>query len=399
MLLTLSILAAFLSAIILYFNARRYPSVIFLSLFFFLISLYTLYDYIFLYSHNAKLISAVIWLLPFLVAPFYIAGPILLLYMRSILNDYVHFKRSDYLHLLPAILFFLLSVPNLFNPGIERMEAATAIANNIGAINTYKPSLVAELLSIPVAFLTRPILLLAYAVWSLLILIRFLVKKKNNAVFQHQQFMIKWLFVLLFFLIILETSQVLLMVFSAKEGKPMFYSLQVIIVSSRIGLIGLLISPLLFPSVLYGLPRNPESENKNDNKPIEKPKTEEKKQNLTFNREYIAKVGRQIENCMLNEKPYLQHDCNITMLSKQIQIPAHHLAYYFREEQKQTFNDFRNKMRVDYAKKLIDEGKASEMTLEAIGFSSGFSSKSSFFTAFKKTVGTTPGVYLSSPGN
>jgi AraC-like DNA-binding protein len=59
----------------------------------------------------------------------------------------------------------------------------------------------------------------------------------------------------------------------------------------------------------------------------------------------------------------------------------------------QSFTDFRNEWRIIYAKKLIKEGKATGMTLEAIGLLSGFTSRNTFFTAFKKREGVSPGVF------
>jgi AraC-like DNA-binding protein len=48
-----------------------------------------------------------------------------------------------------------------------------------------------------------------------------------------------------------------------------------------------------------------------------------------------------------------------------VKIPVHNLAYYFREENKQTFSDYRNEWRVEHAKNLIREGKSNDLTLEA----------------------------------
>lgn len=43
---------------------------------------------------------------------------------------------------------------------------------------------------------------------------------------------------------------------------------------------------------------------------------------------------------------------------------------------------------------MIHEGKASEMTLEAIGMISGFSSRNAFISDFKKHEGVSPGSYV-----
>ncbi len=92
--------------------------------------------------------------------------------------------------------------------------------------------------------------------------------------------------------------------------------------------------------------------------------------------------------------------CNLTFsptvtsyVSKLIDIPAHHLSYYLREEQNQSFNDYRNEWRVNYAKNLIREGRAKELTLEAIGRLSGFSSRKTFLSVCKKIEGISPGIF------
>lgn len=68
---------------------------------------------------------------------------------------------------------------------------------------------------------------------------------------------------------------------------------------------------------------------------------------------------------MCTSKPYLQTGFSMAHLAVLLDLPEHHLAYYFREERKQSFTDYRNNWRVEHAKKLIEEGKAQELTLEA----------------------------------
>jgi AraC-like DNA-binding protein len=92
-------------------------------------------------------------------------------------------------------------------------------------------------------------------------------------------------------------------------------------------------------------------------------------------------------------QPYLQNDCNLAYMAKLTGLPAHHLAYYFREERRQPFNNYRNLWRVQHAKNLVLEGKTRELTLEAIGQLSGFSSRSAFFTAFKKVEEISPSAF------
>lgn len=114
-----------------------------------------------------------------------------------------------------------------------------------------------------------------------------------------------------------------------------------------------------------------------------------------FENEYLQQIGGMLDNCMQELQPYLQNDCNLAYMAKLTGIPAHHLAYYFREEKGQPFNDYRNGWRIRHAKGLIAEGKARELTLEAIGLLSGFSTRNTFYTAFKKVEGVSPSAYTS----
>ena len=126
---------------------------------------------------------------------------------------------------------------------------------------------------------------------------------------------------------------------------------------------------------------------------------EDKKVKLpVFESDYLMQMNSIIENLMLEEKVYLTTDLNLPRLSVLTQIPVHHLAYFFREHLNQSFHDYRNGWRVEHAKMLIMEGKAKELTLEAIGTLSGFSSRNTFFIAFKRVEGISPGEFTSRAG-
>ncbi|MFM6975467.1 MAG: helix-turn-helix domain-containing protein [Sphingobacteriaceae bacterium] len=51
-------------------------------------------------------------------------------------------------------------------------------------------------------------------------------------------------------------------------------------------------------------------------------------------------------------------------------------------------------MRVDHARKLLENGSAGELSIEGIGKMSGFASRSSFYDAFKSETGLTPTEFL-----
>ena len=392
MLLFLSILGIFLSLILLYFNSRKYKSSVYLGLFFLFTSLYSFYQYILLYSKSVTLISLFLFNISIVSLPVYLIGPVLYWYIRSVLTDNSKLKRRDAWHFIPMVIFFIISLPNAFVPWPEKVKAARSLVEDTGFIQIYKATLLFDIIPPVVMFLSRLFLVLGYTLWSFGLFINYLIKKRSSSVLSKQHFMKKWLFNLLGFMLVLVVSQILLVVQSFKmHFSDLFFTVNIIRIISVTGLLGLLISPFFFPAILYGLPQLPEKLRKKKEEHL-KP-FETRKQN--FETEYLHSIDKTITVSMKEQQPYLQHDCNLAYFSKLINVPTHHLAYYFREVKKQPFNDFRNEWRINHAKALIEEGKANEITLEAIGSLSGFSSRNAFIADFKKIEGISPGVYAS----
>ncbi len=391
MLLFLSILGIFLSSILLFFNAKKFKSSVYLSLFFLFASLYGFYQYVLLYSESATLISLLLFNLSIAVSPVYLIGPMLYFYVRSILTDSSKLRKRDFWHFLPMVIYFISAIPNAFIPWHEKVEAAHSLLNDHGFLLEYKSTLLDNVLPAVTNYLSRLFLILGYALWSLGLFINYLIKRKSANVITKQHFMKKWLFILLGSLLVLLFSQFLLVIKSFEmHFSDLFFTFNVFRIISVLSLIGLLISPFFFPAILYGMPRMPEQLNqekkyKQINSPV--------RQTSSFESDYINFIEQRAEFYMLQHKLYLVPDCNLAFFSKHLNVPAHHLAYYFREVKKKPFNDFRNEWRINHAKKLIEEGKAGEMTLEAIGMLSGFSSRNAFITDFKKLAGESPGSY------
>lgn len=397
MLLFLSILGIFLSVILLYFNARKNASTIYLGVFFMLLSLYGFYQYVLLYSKSVALVSLFLFNIAIISSPLYLIGPMLYWYIRSVLTDNSRLKRSDIWHLFPMIIFFIAAIPHLFIPWHEKIATARAVVVDPGFMVVYRATLLAKIFSPTLEYLTRPMLVLGYTLWSAGLFINYLIKKKVSIVFSKQHFMKKWLFLFLGFLLILEITQILLIIkaFEMHFSELFFATLNVIRILSEVGLIGLLISPFFFPEILYGLPRFPESGLTSNTEKMASDQVsgnpERKSNHLESN--YIHYINQKADLCMMEAQPYLSPDFNLVKLSVQTQIPVHHLSYYFREEKKQHFNDYRNEWRIKHAKNLIRKGKANEFTLETIGLQSGFSSRNTFLTTFKKVEGITPSAF------
>jgi len=283
-------------------------------------------------------------------------------------------------------------IPYLLTPYSHKAEVAKAIIDNQNLLMTIKVTVLSNIFSVTAMFLSRPVSAFLYTLLSIGIFLRYLFKNKESAVFSGQTFMIKWLFALLGFILLLSIST-FLMIFNTfvLDSHNLFHTTNLLQILSAIGLTGLLVSPFFSPNILYGLPRIDENIAKSV-LPSE-PGQEKKPSEQNFESSYLLLIEEKIKSSICESQPYLQPDLNLIKFAACLQIPPHHIAYYFREVKKQTFNDFRNECRVNHAKKMIIEGKAESLTLEAIALSSGFTTRNTFFTAFKKVEGISPGAF------
>ena len=92
MVLSLSLIGIFLSIILIYFNARKYPATIYLGIFFLLISFYGFNQYVVLYSKSVLLVGLVFLNIGFLS---YLIGPAFYWYIRSVMTDDSRLRKSD----------------------------------------------------------------------------------------------------------------------------------------------------------------------------------------------------------------------------------------------------------------------------------------------------------------
>ena len=393
MLLPLSIVGIFLSVILLSFSARKYKSAIYLSGFFFTLSFQGFIIYVLAYSKSIFLLSLFLINFTFLL---YLIGPLFYLYIRSILTDNVRLRKRDLLHLLPSLIFLITSFQYIFTSYSYKIQVATEFVNNFDKYILYQPPFLHQIFSHRVIFLSLPLLVIGYVLWAAALLIRYLIQRKKLSVFSGQRYLTIWLSTLIGSLLILSVSHLLTLdrIFTAANA-TLFYTLNVLQALSCLGLVGLLISPFFFPRILYGLPRFPETNIREDLLEAEKESFQPEliKHKSNFESEYLTYIHQKAELCMTEVQPYLQPDFNLTHLSFHTQIPVHHLSYYFREEKKQHFNDFRNEWRINHAKNLMRKGKANEVTLETIGLLSGFSTRNTFLTTFKKVEGITPSTF------
>ncbi len=108
------------------------------------------------------------------------------------------------------------------------------------------------------------------------------------------------------------------------------------------------------------------------------------------------KIKALLEEFMDNKRPYLNPEITIGKLANDLDISQNHLSQTINDHFKQNFFNYINIHRVDHVKELIKKGEFKNMSLLGLAFESGFSSKSSFNSVFKKRTKQTPNEYKKS---
>lgn len=386
MLLYLSLFSIGVSILLAFYNWRINRNALLITGIFIIFSTYTITHHFTVFSNND------FWLAVFYAnfSPFwYLPGPLLYFYVRSTLTDTKAIKSwKDVLHFIPFIIHLSCITPYLILPFSFKIEIAHQIHKNLNYViqNRINPYYSTEF-----AFITRPLLLIAYCIICFYLLFENKRKSSNqNTVTDIQiRTSYKWLYVLVTSLFLVSCGFLYLTTELANEN------ITKVTIESKFAhlfsgiIIFLLPSSLIlfFPKVLYGMPLVNASLKSN------KDKVNVKKidANDPFN-----EVAESIVHYLNTEKPYLNPEFDISDLSIKLQIPQHHIAYCFTSILDIKFTSYRTKLRVNYAKEMLKKGATESLSIDGIGTQSGFSSRSSFYASFKTETGLTPSQYLES---
>ncbi|WP_282043467.1 helix-turn-helix domain-containing protein [Winogradskyella flava] len=112
---------------------------------------------------------------------------------------------------------------------------------------------------------------------------------------------------------------------------------------------------------------------------------------IASGKEIEVKLLVKLEQLMLEKELFKNKTLKVSDVAKELGISSHSLSQLINENLKKSFPYFIGEYRINYAKEMIL--KNDMLTLEAIGNESGFTSKSTFYSAFKKHLNTTPAKY------
>jgi AraC-like DNA-binding protein len=388
--LLLSGLGIFFSILLLTYNKGYKSANIYLGLFLFSFNIIALTHYFYAYNNSKELI-AFVWSVP-LNGLAYSIGPLAFLYVRSILTDSSFFTKQDWVHFILFALIFLGRLPSNFESWETKLVLADEFIHD--SWGNFSNSKLNVLLPVRINYLLKGLHFLLYllAIWYLILTTKFKKSSKNEYP-KQVKIVSNWLFIFavivsflgfLFSRIILNFLDAEDRITLQNEGNILF---SLVFVGFLIFIIGL----VLYPQILYGLPLDRTSLiiNANESSVPEKEKIE----TISFDEDYIEKIRLLLLN-WIEQKKYLDAESMTFSLSKDIDLPNHHVTYFFNHVNDEKYIEWRNRKRIEYAMSLINSKNGYNKTIENLGKESGFKSYSAFIHSFKQFTGKLPKDYI-----
>lgn len=99
------------------------------------------------------------------------------------------------------------------------------------------------------------------------------------------------------------------------------------------------------------------------------------------------------EDYVVNQRNFMDPLLSLEKSAEHLGVNKTYLSRVLNRELSISFNDYVNQLRVEEAKKILQQPEFSNYTLSAIGLEAGFNSKSTFYSAFKKFAEMSPSDY------
>ncbi len=383
MLLYLSIFTIVLSVILFVHNWKSNHNTLYLSFVFILMCLFGITHHFM--SHSNSRFGLAIFFNHFAPLMFLI-GPFLYFYIRGTLKDQYALSKIDALHFIPALIALIGTTPYIFQSFENKLRIADRIIDNVNSVNQIEVNLFYK---IGGSLALRAFFGFVYLLYCIYLLWQHYPSKKEALQIPRKQFWItyRWLCILLGSLLTINVSLAItaLQPASLIVRENFFADGDVFYQITGMGYFVLSISLLLFPEILYGMPKR-----------IEQVTTKKKKtkSKAVSDEDPFIEVNESIIDYLKSQKPYLNPDFDISDIAFDLKIPQNHVSYCISNIMNTRFTKLKSELRIQHAIELLQDGHNSSITIDGIGIQSGFKTRSYYYEVFKKETGFTPSEYL-----
>jgi len=291
----------------------------------------------------------------------FLIGPVIWCYIQSLTGNAKDSQGTRLLHLLPALLIYILFADIIFMNQDEKILVLRMTTADLGI--RFQIENILQMIPVP-----------AYII-SGLISIRRYEKKIKSSCSSIENIRHLWLrrFLLSFLVYwtIIATGLMLNNEFGNSTGMVIFLSGWILFILFT-GIYGIQHNRIVKAIELKILPVS-ESINSDDQ---------------PYNDKEVL-----IDNLKAN-KPFLDPDLHINDLAMSLDMHPYQLSRILNKRFNTSFFDFINKLRIEEFKAKIHDNEHKKYPILQIAYDSGFNSKTAFYRAFRKDTGMNPGEYI-----
>lgn len=304
-------------------------------------------------------------------------GPLIYLYTKRLLNKEKS-QEKDSLHFLPYFINVVVLIPFFIKPSEKKIQILDYFTASITGGTDYY-SFYNFLLKLIISIVS-----ISYAYNS----IKIVQNYKDKLLSEYsstEKLRLDWLRDFLYCFMLLSVAFAIISLITYGDRYPQFdyfiyYYLFVF---------------LLIYIVSYKAYSQPQIVDFHDSNTIREEKIKHKPKSFDSNVKSFEQVEL-IKRFMINSKPYLIGELTASELAKMLSISRHELSQLLNNHLNQNFYDFINEHRISEFKTRIEMPENNHLTLLGVAFDSGFNSKTTFNTIFKKSTGLTPSQYKKS---
>ncbi len=128
----------------------------------------------------------------------------------------------------------------------------------------------------------------------------------------------------------------------------------------------------------------------------ESPQINDIKKEELIDKDLVLEIVNDLEKLMEEQQPFLNKNLSLSILSNKLNIRTHILSFAINTNYNVNFYTYVNKFRLEYSQSLLKNPKKQHLSMEGVAYESGFGSKSTFNTLFKKHIEMTPIQYKKS---
>lgn len=302
---------------------------------------------------------------------YFLIGPFLYFYLRSLKTGSTAIKGRDYLHFIPFILVFIDTIPYYLSAYSYKVEVVQQVFSDWTSMFRIRLGYVFNAAHL---YVLRPLLLTLYSLWG----VKYLIE--NKVYFFKATNLGRWLSLFLFFqwMVFVGMSSVFFGVWLENSfGLTFLNHPSEIKYLSLVAYMVMVCTLYFFPEVIYL-------------------NADRFRRILNPQEAYWWKMDQAVNDCYIFKKPFLKSNLSLDQFGELVQKDSKELRDFFELYLFTSFTDEMNRLRVQFAKQLIRQGCMQKSCLSHLHLDSGFINEEDlqhFFVEFeglsiKEFIGT-----------